>query len=83
MKSIKPTDRHLAFMADVKAAMLPYTDLSSPEILALLSQLVGNAIALQDQNRYTPEMVLKLVADNIEVGNKTVVDQVRDTKGSA
>ncbi len=40
-------------------------------------------IALQDQRTMTPEMAMTIVAENIEVGNKGIVNTIMETKGSA
>jgi len=44
-------------------------DLPAIEVLAIMSNLLGKLIALQDQTLYTPEQVMRIVAKNIETGN--------------
>lgn len=51
-------------------------DVSAEEMLALTSHLVGQMIALQDERKYTSEMILKLVHSNIEQGNAEAIFDV-------
>ena len=58
--------------------------LPSDQVLAVLSQLVGMTLALQDQNTMTPDRGLLIIGKNIEIGNQMVVDDlVNNTGGSA
>ena len=41
--------------------------------LAILAQVVGMFVAVQDQNKYTPEQIMQLVMANIELGNKAMM----------
>jgi len=51
------------------------------EILATVSVLVGQLIAVQDQRRFSPDAVMALVASNIEIGNRAAVQSLMDAKG--
>lgn len=73
---MQPNDRHRAFLADLKTAMKPYADLSAAEMLAIVSQLVGNLIALQDQRTMTPDRAMAIVAGNIEIGNQEALREL-------
>jgi hypothetical protein len=57
--------------------------LPAEEILALVAQLVGNLIAVQDQRRYSSKQIVDLVWNNIEIGNKVAVEGLLDSQGSA
>lgn len=82
MSTIPANDTHTAFRDAVVQAMQPFKEkLSAVEILALTSHLVGQLIALQDQTKYTPGQVIALVRNNIELGNKEVVDDLRNVTG--
>lgn len=50
--------------------------LSPLEVLAIASNMVGKLIALQDQRTVTHAMVMSLVANNIEHGNRQVVAEL-------
>ncbi|MBI1359834.1 MAG: hypothetical protein GC155_06060 [Alphaproteobacteria bacterium] len=76
----KPNQRHIDCMARLKAALDPALD--AQEMLALVSQLVGNLIALQDQRKMTPDMAMQLVARNIEIGNAVAIDAVKSAGGA-
>lgn len=74
-KSTTPTAQQLAFRCALEAAIAQHgRTLDAVELLAVTSHLVGQLIALQDQRRYTPAMVMQLVQDNIEQGNSEVVN---------
>ena len=57
--------------------------LDALEMLAVASNMVGKLVALQDQRKVTPAMAMKVVALNLEQGNKMVIDQIQQSKGQA
>ena len=73
MEATAPTKAQLAFLADLKEALSRHTDLSSMEMLAVASQLIGNLIAFQDQQKVTLGMAMELVSRNIEAGNAAAI----------
>ncbi len=83
MATYQPTAEHVAFMTDLKAVIGQHTHLSGEEILALVSQLVGNLIAAQDQTKHTVETVLKMVWANVQIGNDAAKAALEDTQGQA
>jgi len=56
---------------------------SSLEILAIASNMVGKLVAMQDQRSVTPVQAMSIVANNIEEGNRQVLATVLATKGNA
>lgn len=56
---------------------------SSMELLAIASNMLGKLVALQDQRSVSPAMAMEVVAQNIESGNKQVLDQIAKSRGSA
>lgn len=75
MASQAPSQKHLAYRDAILAAMRAHAgDLPADEILAITAHLVGQLIAMQDQRRFTPDLVMKIVSNNIEQGNREVVD---------
>jgi len=65
---------HEALYQEILAAIRSY-DLPAIEILAVLSNAVGKCIAMQDQTRYTADELLILVRNNIELGNKQMIER--------
>jgi len=59
------------------------SQLSAFEMLAIVANMVGKLVALQDQRIVTPEMAMRTVAANIEIGNQQVVDLMKNTAGKA
>jgi hypothetical protein len=58
--------------------------LSAVEVLAVAANMVGKIIAMQDQRVISPEQALAIVAENIESGNKQVLEDLREqTAGRA
>ena len=81
---MKTTPTHKAFRNDLIALLRKYSDnLSSEEMLALASHLVGQLLAVQDQRTMTPAMGMNLIAKNIEQGNRESIDELRSAKGGS
>lgn len=57
--------------------------LAAIEILAIAANMLGKLLALQDQQTVSPKMAMEVISRNIEAGNKQVLDQLNDSKGSA
>lgn len=57
--------------------------LSALEMLAVASNMLGKLVAMQDQRTTTPAQAMEVVAQNIEHGNKQVLDQLLQSKGFA
>lgn len=58
-------------------------DLTPIELLAIASNMLGKLLAMQDQRTTTPDMAKEVMVQNIEYGNKQVVDQIMRSQGSA
>lgn len=58
-------------------------NLSGLEMLAIAANVVGKLVALQDQRKVSPEMAMEVVAQNIEYGNKQVIDELSKSAGKA
>lgn len=50
--------------------------LTSSELLAVAANMLGKLVALQDQRTMSPSMAMEIVAQNIEHGNKQVLEQL-------
>ena len=74
--------RHHTFKRDVDKLLKKHIHrLPATHLLAIASQVVGMIIALQDQKKVTPEMAMAIVAENIELGNKGIIDNFKAAKG--
>lgn len=74
LKSAAPKPEHLAMRTAVLEALKPYQEqIDAYEILAIMSHVVGQLVALQDQTRFTADQLMTMVAQNIEQGNAEVV----------
>ncbi len=84
MKSTKPKNADIALRDDILALFKRHLTPDTPErFLAIASQVVGQVIALQDQRRMTHDMIWRVVSANIEAGNRSVIENLHNTKGSA
>lgn len=61
---------------ELAAFMKRQTDkynLSSEELLAVASNMLGKIIALQDQRTMTKDRAMKIVCANLEMGNQHII----------
>lgn len=57
---------------------------SALELLAIAANMVGKLAALQDQRMVTPEKAMRVIADNLQFGNKTIIEKLtNEREGSA
>lgn len=66
-------------------ALRPFADrLEIIEIVAVLSQTVGQFVAMLDQRQFTPAQAMQVVEENLAAGNAAQIEQVIGTpRGSA
>lgn len=66
-------------------ALRPFADrLEVIEIVAVLSQTVGQFVAMLDQRQFTPAQAMHVVEENLAAGNAAQIEQVIGTpRGSA
>ncbi len=57
--------------------------LTSIEMLAIASNMLGKLVAMQDQRTITPAMCMEIVAQNVEEGNRQAVAEIQQSRGSA
>lgn len=57
--------------------------LTAEELLAVAANMLGKLVALQDQRSMSTTKAMEIVVRNIEHGNKQVMDQLSQSKGSA
>jgi hypothetical protein len=75
MKRVEPSATHLAFRKALEDCMRKHVgEMPAEEVLAVLSYTVGQLCALQDQRKFTGQMLMDLVATNIEQGNASVIE---------
>ena len=58
-------------------------EMTALEVLAIVANMVGKLIAMQDQRKISPAMALKIVGENIEYGNQQALDEIGKSQGSA
>lgn len=82
IKSVPPNAQHLAFRKDLHDVIRKHgPQLDAMDLLAALSHLVGQVIALQDQRLYTPQAAMDIVSANIVQGNSEVVENLLGAAG--
>lgn len=75
---------HEAAYQDLCAIVNKYADKLSPiELLAIAANMTGKLAAMQDQRSISPDYAMEVISRNLEYGNKTVIDQLRNAKGGS
>lgn len=74
---------HEQLYQELVELMRRYEHLPKLEMLAIAANILGKLVALQDQRVVTPSMAMKVVALNLEEGNRQVLAQLSRSDGSA
>jgi hypothetical protein len=75
---------HEVAYQDIVALVRKHAEnLSSVEMLAIAANMLGKLVAMQDQRALTPAMAMEIVAQNVEEGNRQVLAQIQQSRGSA
>ena len=73
---------HEVSYQDLCALVNKHADkLTALELLAVASNMLGKLLALQDQRTTSVETAKEVMIQNIEHGNKQVLDQLMQSKG--
>lgn len=84
MKTLHTNPEHEVAYQDLCNLCMKHKNAITPmELLAIASNMVGKILAMQDQMKYTAAMAMEVVAENIEFGNKQVIAELLNSKGSA
>lgn len=79
-----PGAKHQALYAGVLDALRAHGGGMTPaELLAVVSNIAGKLLAMQDQRKFTVERAMAMVIRNIEIGNQEVVDGLLKSQGEA
>lgn len=82
MKGRPTTQKHEIAYQELTALVTRHAvGLTAAEVLAIAANMVGKLIALQDQRTMTREQAMEIVANNIELGNRTVIEQLLQSTG--
>lgn len=77
MKTIIADEQHKLFITEFQELMKKHlANVPSHHILAVVSNIVGRVIAVQDQRMMTPDRAMQLVRENIERGNQQALEQL-------
>lgn len=85
LNSTPPSPQVIEARLAMLEALRPFADrLEVIEIIAVLSQTVGQFVAMLDQRQFTPAQALHVVDENLAAGNAAQIEQVIGTpRGSA
>jgi hypothetical protein len=82
MKLRPAKDAHEVAYQDLAKLLRKHaTDITSLELLAVAANMVGKILAMQDQTTTTPEAAMKVIAENLEHGNRQVVEALKNNIG--
>lgn len=56
-------------------------NVSAQELLAVAANMLGKLVAMQDRRTMSSAIAMEIVAQNLEHGNKMVLDQLMQSKG--
>ena len=74
--------QHEVLYQDLCKLISKYGDsISAQEMLAVAANMLGKLVAMQDQRSMSPAMAMEIVAQNVEYGNKQVIDQLDKVSG--
>jgi hypothetical protein len=83
-KIVRASQEHQVLHDELAALLKRHSGkLTSIEVLAVASNMVGKLIALQDQRTVTPEIALEIVIQNLQAGNQDVLDKLEKTEGKS
>lgn len=82
LKIVMAKPEHEAIYQDIITLLNRHAGLTSLEILAIVGNLAGKIIALQDQRTISPQYAMDTLIANLEHGNKQALDALENTKGS-
>jgi septum formation topological specificity factor MinE len=78
------SSKHEALYQEVIAVIRKYSDeMDSAEVLAVLANMTGKVLAMQDQRKYSPQAAMAIVSRNIELGNRQVLTELMKSEGQA
>lgn len=78
----KAKPEHEVAYQDLAALIRKHADkMTALEVLAVAANMVGKIIAMQDQRTTTPAVAMAIVAENIEYGNKQMLDLLAGSEG--
>jgi hypothetical protein len=80
-RAVQPTAAHQAFYDAVLAAAKTHLPNEPLTVLAILSQIVGRVVAMQDQTKVSPALAMEVVSVNLEAGNRQMLDSLGKTDG--
>lgn len=73
-KNTPPTEAQLRVRNALVAALRVHSDdVTAIELVAIVSHMLGQIVALQDQTKFTPDQVMQVVVSNVEQGNQEVI----------
>lgn len=82
MKLKSTNDKHEALYQELLAVMRKY-DLTQIEILAVIANMVGKALAFQDQTKGDADFYMRIVINNLEEGNRQAAAELMKPAGRA
>lgn len=83
-KLVEMKPEHAVAYGDLCALLNKHADkVTALELLAIGANMLGKLLALQDQRTLTPAQGLQVVAENIECGNREMLQQLMASQGGA
>lgn len=81
---LQPTPAHTAYLDELKAALgNSGKDLESDVLLAITAQFVGMLVANLDQRKYTTDLAMDMIMENIVTGNQAALAALENPEGQS
>lgn len=82
--TVEPNAAHRAYLDELKACLgSTGKDLESDVLLAITAQFAGMLLAQLDQRKYTPDLAMEMIMENIVTGNQTAIATMGNPEGRA
>ena len=80
--TLAPTPAHRAYLEELKSCLgSTGKDLESDVLLAITAQFTGMLIAHLDQRKYTPDLAMEMIMENIVTGNQAALAELNGEPG--
>lgn len=80
--TVAPNDAHRAYLDELKGCLASTgKELESDVLLAITAQFAGMLLAQLDQRKYTPDLAMDMIIENIVTGNQTAIAAMGEPEG--
>jgi hypothetical protein len=83
-KRLRATLEHEMVYTDLIKLIAKHSEkVDKEEIMAIVANMLGKIMAMQDQRKISAQAALEIILSNIEEGNASVIAMLAQTQGNA